>query len=364
MKREVSIYLDAIRFLAAFLVFLDHFSLKRISGGLLWQMRPFGDEAVTVFFVLSGFVIAYATAGREKTAAEYCISRMSRIYSVVIPVLALTVLLDELGSFLRPEIYTAANTFVRDLSFIRFATALTFTNELWWLSIRQGTNVAYWSLGYEIPYYVMFGLALFAPSRWRGWAVCAALLVVGPSVALAYPIWYAGVIAYRYCARDTLSPRTGVLLFVAAWIAWVIYEMIVWKFGRPLLPALWWSKRREILQDCFIVAFFSIGLIGFSAAAPQLGGILRRIEAPIRWLAGATFTLYISHISIAQFLAACMPWPNNDSRSRALVFVGTLVIVFLVAAVTERKKDVWRRLFTVCGAYVSRLFGQARTLMS
>lgn len=360
MKREVSIYLDAMRFLAAFLVFLDHFSLNRISGGLGWQLRPFGDEAVTVFFVLSGFVIAYATAGREQSPADYCISRMARIYSVVIPALALTVLLDETGSILRPEIYTAANTFVRDLSFTRFATALTFTNELWGLSIRQGTNVAYWSLGYEVPYYVIFGLALFAPPRWRVLAVCAALLVVGPSVALAYPIWFAGVLAYRYCARSTLSPRAGMGLFIAAWIAWLLYEMIVWRFGRPLLPAPWWSKRREILQDCLIVAFFSIGLIGFNAAAHQLGGILRRFEVPIRWLAGATFTLYICHISVAQFLVACMPWPNSDVRSRAIVFAGTLAIVFLVAAVTERKKHVWHRLFTACSRHVSRLVGPAR----
>ena len=78
MKKEVSIYLDAVRFLAAFFVFLDHFALGRISGGFLWQLRPLGDEAVTVFFVLSGFVIAYVTDTREKTAPAYVVSRVAR----------------------------------------------------------------------------------------------------------------------------------------------------------------------------------------------------------------------------------------------------------------------------------------------
>ena len=67
MKKEVSLYLDTARFLAAMAVFITHFSRGSISGGFLWHVRPLGDEAVTVFFVLSGFVIAHAVDARETT---------------------------------------------------------------------------------------------------------------------------------------------------------------------------------------------------------------------------------------------------------------------------------------------------------
>ena len=65
MTNALSLYLDALRFGAAFIVFLSHFG--RVSGGLFWQMQPYGRTAVLVFFVLSGFVIAWVTETKERT---------------------------------------------------------------------------------------------------------------------------------------------------------------------------------------------------------------------------------------------------------------------------------------------------------
>lgn len=65
MTSEVSIYLDAIRFTAAMVVFLGHVSGQRLTGGLLWQVGRYMDDAVIVFFVLSGFVIAHVASERE-----------------------------------------------------------------------------------------------------------------------------------------------------------------------------------------------------------------------------------------------------------------------------------------------------------
>ncbi len=56
-------------------VFLGHVAGTRLTGGFLWQLGPYTGEAVTVFFVLSGFVIAYATDQRETSARSYLIAR-------------------------------------------------------------------------------------------------------------------------------------------------------------------------------------------------------------------------------------------------------------------------------------------------
>jgi len=58
MTNALSLYLDALRFAAAFTVFLSHYGAGRISGGLFWHFADYGRTAVLVFFVLSGFVIA------------------------------------------------------------------------------------------------------------------------------------------------------------------------------------------------------------------------------------------------------------------------------------------------------------------
>lgn len=60
-----------------------------------------GVQAVDAFFVLSGFVIAHVSAVKERDARTYFISRAARIYSVAIPAIILTSILDAIGSLPR-----------------------------------------------------------------------------------------------------------------------------------------------------------------------------------------------------------------------------------------------------------------------
>jgi len=75
MTQALSLYLDALRFGAALTVFLGHYAGGRHSGGLFWQMIPYGRVAVLAFFVLSGFVITWVTETKEQTIEEYGLSR-------------------------------------------------------------------------------------------------------------------------------------------------------------------------------------------------------------------------------------------------------------------------------------------------
>ena len=54
MSGTLSIYLDIVRFAAALVVFLGHAADSRFTGGFLWQFNLINQEAVTIFFVLSG----------------------------------------------------------------------------------------------------------------------------------------------------------------------------------------------------------------------------------------------------------------------------------------------------------------------
>jgi peptidoglycan/LPS O-acetylase OafA/YrhL len=67
MTQALSLYLDVPRFAAAFTVFLSHYAAGRHSGGLFWQVGSYGRVAALVFFVLSGFDIAFVSETRGPT---------------------------------------------------------------------------------------------------------------------------------------------------------------------------------------------------------------------------------------------------------------------------------------------------------
>jgi peptidoglycan/LPS O-acetylase OafA/YrhL len=87
-------------------------------------------------------------------------------------------------------------------------------------------------------------------------------------------------------------------------------------------------------------------VIGVKAVSSSLTALLR-VARPIRWLAGATFSLYLFHLPVAQFLASLAPWAPSSWATRVVIVGGTLVIVFALAAVTERRKKLWRAGFNL-----------------
>ena len=105
MNKETSIYLDAVRFIAALAVFFSHVGARIYSGGFLWQANSAGTPAVVIFFVLSGFVIGYVSGRRETSGSAYFVARAARLYSVVIPTLLLTAGLDWAGAYADPAAY-------------------------------------------------------------------------------------------------------------------------------------------------------------------------------------------------------------------------------------------------------------------
>ena len=97
-----------------------------------------------VFFVLSGYVIAYVTATKERDWVSYSASRLSRVYSVAVPAIVLTLLLDALGRQLYPEAYA----YPFDRFALRIIGSLLMANETWFVSIISFSNVPYWSICY------------------------------------------------------------------------------------------------------------------------------------------------------------------------------------------------------------------------
>ena len=155
MKSDLSAFLDLLRTLAALTVFLSHLSSQGYGGEILADVGAQAHTAVVAFFVLSGFVISWA-AQRDGSAREYILNRAARIYSVVLPAIALTWVIDKFLILHHPDVISS--TYQHDALWKYLPLFLTFSTDFWFLSENAFSNVPYWSLCYEVWYYVLFGV--------------------------------------------------------------------------------------------------------------------------------------------------------------------------------------------------------------
>ena len=132
------------------------------------QLVAHGYMAVDFFFVLSGFVIRFVTLNRAETGRAYALDRASRLYSVVLPALMLTVGLEAAALWLAPAAYHRVSTpyLWHDVPG-QLLGSLTFTSGWWGVGLPPLSNGAFWSLTFEAVYYALYGFLQFLPRvRW------------------------------------------------------------------------------------------------------------------------------------------------------------------------------------------------------
>ena len=362
MQRTTSVYLDLIRFLAAALVFVVHANYVRFTGGLpvLWRLEALGNDAVMMFFVLSGFVIAYVSDEKEKTLKRYAISRFARLYSVAIPALMLTVVADAIGSRLSPHLYNGW-WFTADNPAWRISANLLFVNELWFTSVRPFSNRPFWSLGYEFWYYAIFAAAYYLRSWHRYVTLAAITLFVGPKILMLLPVWLLGVWTYYRIKTRPLPELGGAVLAAGSLACYLAFhhldlprlldDVTVRWLGRAAVEELNWS--RYFLSSYVIGALVALHFVGIAAIAPRFQLLLP--ERPIRYLASFTFALYLFHYPLLQFFAAVVDSTGTVAYRLPLVTIGTLAVVWALAAVTEKRKSTVRRWVTLSYDAVARI---------
>ncbi|MGH8582143.1 MAG: acyltransferase family protein [Gammaproteobacteria bacterium] len=355
MTPAVSLYLDLVRFFAAFVVLLSHFGYARISGGEYLVFRRFGSDAVVLFFVLSGYVIAYVAAQREHNLREYTVSRLARLYSVALPALVVTVVLDQIGQRIDPGHYKGW-WYAGDGPLGRFLANLFFVNQLWFNSVRPFSNGPYWSLGYEFWYYALFGIAYYLRGRRRALLLVLAGLVIGPKVLLQLPVWLLGVWTYHYNRRSVVPPWLASVLFLAPFVVYPVIKTTGWDIAVRewtlavlgpdfVLKQLRWSDEFVISQAYAVL--IAMNFVGAQALGERLGGVLRRIERPIRYWAGFTFSMYLFHYPLLQFFAAVYGSGRGDAWRHALLFGSTVLCVVVLGYISEHRKRAYQRFFTV-----------------
>jgi peptidoglycan/LPS O-acetylase OafA/YrhL len=359
MNKNLSIYLDLIRLLAALTVAIGHVVLFT-PHSYLWHFWILGHEAVIVFFVLSGFVIAYSAETKDRDLASYAISRFSRLYSVLLPCLIISPLIYFLCRHLDPGLYTGRGAEPTSLKTI-LETAF-FLNQTWFENPVYFANFPIWSLGYEFWYYVIFGAAFFLRGWTRAAAVALCCLIAGPKVLLLLPIWLMGVGAYRIIQRG-IQARLGAIIAALSVAALLTYFLLPLDLplkqlsaaivGPQNLEAYHYS--RFLLADSLlglIIAAHFIGIagisrfIGFGVAAPL-----------IQSLAGFTFSIYLFHFPLLYLSDAVLPRDLDGNWRATLIIIIAVGGSCLLGIFTERKKHLYAQMLR---ALQLRLFPAAK----
>lgn len=287
------LWLDWMRALAALLVLLGH-----VRGGffvqwsdlapasqsglnyVLFFMTRLGREAVVVFFVLSGYLVggqALAEARRGLFSTQsYFVARVSRLYTVLIPALALTAAMDW-GAGTWTQQANGPGSLLVNLLFLQGVFGPVY-----------GSNGPLWSLAYEWWFYVLFGLGvstLVRPGVVRR-GLSAGLLLLVAAVLLRqcsqmlamFPLWLGGV-ALRAAPAPRTRVRPPVVLLGLAFLC-----------AMMLLSGM----RLDLFGD-YLVGTGTAVLIGLlRGAAPMSSPLLRQGSV----LASFSFTLYATHYPI------------------------------------------------------------------
>jgi peptidoglycan/LPS O-acetylase OafA/YrhL len=346
MNKAFSIYLDLVRFSAACLVYLWHSNQRWLVMDIL-PASNYGHSSVIVFFVLSGFVIAYVTAEKENTPIEYFSSRMARVYSVVIPAVILTLILDYIGRRSIPDVYSS---YPFDQFPIRILASTLFCNEIWFISITSFSNVPFWSICYEVWYYICFGLLLFLPRPWAYLSVAFLALIVGPKIILLAPIWGLGVLLYRWHRLKSISKANSWFMFFGGALGIVLFhwlnipEEVAGSFklavGDELYRNLTFSK--FFLSDYILGPLVFIHFVGARNVISSLSPLLY-FERPIRFCASYTFSLYLLHQPLFLFWGSVLKGDPSDHIAWMITTVLVVSSVLLVGFFTENRRYLLKR---------------------
>lgn len=353
MKKSFSVYLDAIRFAAAFAVVLNHLSLSPITNAVIPKpLAIYGSAAVTIFFLLSGYVISYVTETRERNAIPYSISRISRLYSVVVPALILTLLLDHFGGLLNPAFYLDSRIMPKPSSVAGYVSSFFFVNEyqvFGFHGISPGSNAPYWSLSFEATYYALAGLMLFGKRLWALVGTVAILALAGPTIAVLFPIWIAGF----FLCRSTFRISSERMAKFGAYASLIVIAVspVAGHFASSDKLGLWlpWGRiamNRNIVGDYAAAIGFAWHILCVRSL-PDIRILLNdRVARIVRWAGSLTFPLYLIHFPAACFFAAISPIVGHPYLHLVYVLATTMLTVFAFSPLCELMRQGLRRVLS------------------
>ena len=296
ISRKLSIALDGARAIAAFYVFLHHVVNARLEPASPPLLMRFGQEAVLVFFLLSGSVIFANERTRALRPRGYYLRRLRKIY----PPMLLAIVVSTLVALAQGQF--AALFDARQLA----ATLLNLQDIS---KLKPGViadpymlNDPLWSLAYEALFYAIFPLVLIAWTRWPaytehaiglGCCLLYVLFAMMPGhfllVGAYFLVWWCGAMAARAWQADGTNvlamARSYAWLLALCAVAAVVVKFVGYR-GLGYYPVL---QLRHFAMGALILALF------FGPLGRVLAGWLQPLGPVAKWVASISYGVYVLH---------------------------------------------------------------------
>ena len=218
---------------------------------------------------------------------------------------------------------------------------LSFSNDFWFLSEDAFSNIPYWSLCYEVWYYVVFGALVFGRGFWRWGIAIGSLLLMGPRLWLLWPIWLAGAYLHRLPPLSRRNSRVLLFLCLAGLIALkesgleeALNDFVNEVTGGFAETHLRYSQ--FFLGDYFVTVLIA-GAIHAARGADLTS--LARMRKPIAAAASVSFSMYLIHYPLFLFFGALLP------RQTLTIGVLTLAVIIVFGIMFERNRALLRGAF-------------------
>jgi peptidoglycan/LPS O-acetylase OafA/YrhL len=339
-----SVYLDLLRGGSALWVALSHLHLFGVAGPHATIPLPEdGHDAVVLFFILSGFLVAHAVVRKpDQGLTGYLLDRASRIYSVALPLLVISFLCAALGFI------NAYPAYQLDKWYIYLPLFVTFLNQNFGFREVPLQLFPWWSLAFEVWYYVLFGCAFFLRGKTRLIVCLIVFLLLGGRLWMLMPVWLGGVIALLI-PFQRWSRNTSLAIALTSVAAFILFKQSgVETYIRTITLAPWGGIQPRPFGNA---TYFSTDYIVTPLAVLHLVAMRRLLTiqkipcaAAIRAFAAVSFTLYLLHPLIYSLWTEGLGRTNGGNAETLAVLALAIFAAFAVAPFTEYRRHNWRVL--------------------
>ena len=324
--------LQVLRALAAYLVFLLHFS--RYAGPVLPRpdLLAFCAAGVDIFFVLSGFIMFVSTSGRAERPGAFLVRRMARVVPVYWLITLGLALMALVG--LRPVgiVEFRPEYLLQSLVFLPFSRG----------GYIEPLNSVGWTLNYEMFFYAVFaGLVLIPVAAHRALVAVGlflGLILLGlvpvPGIYWAFytkpiVIEFAFGIGLGYAYERLGSPPAGFPIRRVASLALLAAALLLLG-GQGGAYALGVSPELQGFYRPLIWGSAAVLIVGAMLLLERAGLVSRA-----RWLfsqGNASYSFYLIHNVLLHTVAkVVLALVSPGILSAALIFVGAFAASALLA---------------------------------
>ena len=322
--------LQLLRAAAALAVVYFHATSE---AGLNFRVHA-GAHGVDVFFVVSGFIIAYVGA---RSPDRFLLRRVIRIVPAY---WAATLAVFGLAAVAPGLLHSTRTDAVQLLCSLLFVP-----RETTYAGVVP-TLVLGWSLNYEMYFYGLFALSLLAAPRSAAWVCCAAIITIALAIQ-ASGVSHPGL---RFYARPL------VLEFVYGVGAYAVFDAVErrvsWFTARPdFRRALWLASVGAgvalVIEEthdglglprCVAAGLPAFALVVSSTLLERVYGMQVRSKA-VHLIGESSYVLYLIHpYVIYGLLRTALP---GDAQLGAPASVAVAIVLVTLSALTAIAVHVW-----------------------